>query len=342
MMPTAKKLPSGSWRCQVFSHMENGKRKYRSFTCSDTSIKGKRTCEAMAAEWASNKEILAQSSTVMTLSDAMTEYIDQRVNIMSPRTIDDYRRYQKRYYDSIIDKRIDVISSSDLQGIVNTLAVDHSQKTVCNIYGFVHTVLTTYQKDRAFNVDLPKKQKVQRYIPTEEDIKKILDASAGTVMELPILLAVFGPMRRGEISALSVDDIDGNVVHVHRNAVKKAKDEWVIKSPKSYAGDRYITYPDFVAAKFPKTDPVVAICPDTITKNFIILRKSLGLPEYRFHDLRHFSASFQLASGSDESTVMQRGGWGDARTLREVYQHVVEEKARKNNEKVNAAFEQFS
>jgi len=39
---------------------------------------------------------------------------------------------------------------------------------------------------------------------------------------------------------------------------------------------------------------------------------------------------------------MQRGGWGDARTLREVYQHVVEEKARKNNEKVNAAFEQFS
>lgn len=58
-MATAKKLPSGSWRCQVFSHYEivldkNGKpvidpktkkqkqkRIYKSFTCDDPSARGK-------------------------------------------------------------------------------------------------------------------------------------------------------------------------------------------------------------------------------------------------------------------------------------------------------------
>ena len=43
-MATAKKLPSGSWRCQVFSHFEEQiqpdgtvkkKRIYKSFTCDD-------------------------------------------------------------------------------------------------------------------------------------------------------------------------------------------------------------------------------------------------------------------------------------------------------------------
>ena len=31
-MATAKKLDSGSWRCLAFIGMENGKRKYKSFT----------------------------------------------------------------------------------------------------------------------------------------------------------------------------------------------------------------------------------------------------------------------------------------------------------------------
>lgn len=42
-MATAKKLPSGSWRCQVYDYTdENGKRHYKSFTSTDQSAKGKR------------------------------------------------------------------------------------------------------------------------------------------------------------------------------------------------------------------------------------------------------------------------------------------------------------
>ena len=57
----ARKLPSGSWRCRVYSHTEDvlqpdgstkQKKVYKSFTCDDTTLKGKRKCEKMAAEWA--------------------------------------------------------------------------------------------------------------------------------------------------------------------------------------------------------------------------------------------------------------------------------------------------
>ena len=56
-MATAKKLPSGSWRCLVYDYTdENGKRIYRSFTSDDPSPAGKRKAEALAAQYAAEKE----------------------------------------------------------------------------------------------------------------------------------------------------------------------------------------------------------------------------------------------------------------------------------------------
>lgn len=64
-MATARKLASGSWRCQIYSHTEEiiqpdgsvkQKRFYKSFTCDVPGPKGKRMAERMAAEWASEKE----------------------------------------------------------------------------------------------------------------------------------------------------------------------------------------------------------------------------------------------------------------------------------------------
>ena len=62
-MPTAKKLPSGSWRCLVYSHTEEiknpdgsikKKRIYESFTSNIPGPKGKRIAEQAAAEFAAN------------------------------------------------------------------------------------------------------------------------------------------------------------------------------------------------------------------------------------------------------------------------------------------------
>lgn len=101
-MPTARKLPSGSWRCQVYSHteeifLEGGtikkKRIYKSFTCDDPTSKGRRKCEKMAADWVIDKE--NQKICNLTFGEALDQYIESRSAILSPATVREYKRTRK-------------------------------------------------------------------------------------------------------------------------------------------------------------------------------------------------------------------------------------------------------
>lgn len=348
-MATAKKLPSGSWRCRVYSHTEeiilpDGTKKekmiYKSFTCDDPSAKGRRKCEAEAAAWAANKEHKI-TDTKLTLGQAIDKYVADHENILSIRTLNEYKRYRNKYMQSLIDIRVDMITQKQLQVAVNTEAAKLSPKTVANIHGLFSMIIKQYNPGIAIRTDLPKKKRAELYVPTDAEIKKLIDMVKGTNMELPVLLAAFGPMRRGEICALESSDINGNIVHVSKNMVKTADKEnpWMIKTPKSYAGDRYIEYPDFVAEKWRgKTGRIVDLCPDTVTKNFILLLKNSGMPHFRFHDLRHYSASILHALGIPDMYIMQRGGWGDNRTLNAVYRHALSDKTQEVNKVANDHF----
>lgn len=85
--------------------------------------------------------------------------------------------------------------------------------------------------DKKIHITLPKKKRPDMYIPSDNDVKRLIDASKGTDLEIPILLAAFGPIRRGEICALDSSHIKGNVVHVQLNMVRISDCEWIIKSP---------------------------------------------------------------------------------------------------------------
>lgn len=349
-MATAKKLPSGSWRCQVFSHLETQiqpdgstktKRIYKSFTCDDPTPKGKRKCEADAAEWAANKERYSDMQSI-TFGEAMDNYITSRENVLSVRTISEYRKIRKTYCKDLMGKRIDRITQDDIQKSINYEALSHSPKTVRNIHGLISATLKAYCPGFALNTTLPKKKHVELYIPTDEEIKRLLGFVAGTDMELPILLAAFGPMRRGEICAIDSSDISGNVVHVNKNMVQNQKKEWIIKTPKTYAGDRFIDFPDFVAKKWEGIDGrIVKLNPDIITKRFEHCLKGAGLPHFRFHDLRHYSASIQHALGVPDVYIMQRGGWGNDGVLKAVYRHALSDKTIEYSSMANAHFEEL-
>ena len=343
-MATAKKLPSGSWRCLVFSHVdETGKRRYRSFTCDDPSARGKRKCEAMAAEWAANKEVMSRTS--VTVKSAAEEYVAARTSVLSPRTLDSYESYIRNYIPMIGHIRVDDITQADVQRFVNTLSSRLAPKTIKDIHGFVSAVIRSCRPNFALSTKLPQKSDDGLYIPDEEDIKALLSAISGTDLELPVMLAAFGPMRRGEICALRSENINGATVHVCENMVCKSVDhhkEWIIKQPKSSAGDRLILYPDFVAEKFPRAPGrIVDMTPDVLTARFWRMLKRNGIEHFRFHDLRHYSASFLHAAGMPDVYIMQRGGWNTDSTLKQVYRHALASEAEKQNKAVNDQFEKI-
>ena len=341
-MAKAKKLPSGSWRCQVYDYTAaQGKRHYKSFTVDDPSAAGRREAERLAATWAAQKTTESNPST-MTLKAAFSAYIEAREAILSPATIREYKRSAKTDLQELMPIKICDLTQETIQQAINHEALTHSPKSVRNMHGLLSAVLQAYRPAFALRTSLPQKERPALYIPSDDEVRRIIDCASGTVMELPILLAAFGPMRRGEICALDSRDVSGNIVHVCRNMVRNDQNSWVIKQPKSYAGNRYIDYPDFVAKKWEGvTGRIVPLNPANISDRFQIILKHAGVPHFRFHDLRHYSASIQHALGIPDAYIMQRGGWSSDSVLKGVYRHALSNKAAEMSDIANQYFSEL-
>ena len=332
-MGTAKKLPSGSWRVRAYTHTDaDGKQHYKSFTAPT-----KKEAERMALEYAPSK-----STKDPTLGEAMAEYVNGRSSTLSPRTVSSYKSIMRNYVKGLQRKRISTIAQADIQKAINIEATKLSPKTISNIHGFITAVMYTYRPDFQIRTSLPKQKHPDLIIPSEEDIKKLMDAVSGTYMELPVLLAAFGPMREGEICALRTDNIEGNTVHVCENMVRKmvdGKTTWIIRHPKSTDGDRFIDYPDFVARMWKDKDGrVVEMNPNTLCKMFKRKLDSLDIPSFRFHDLRHYSASIQHALGIPDAYIMARAGWSSDRVLKAGYRQTMDDRQKQMNDKANEHF----
>lgn len=348
-MPTAKKLPSGSWRCQVFSHYEyvplpdgttKKKRIYESFTCDDPSRAGKRRAEAMAAEYADKKERRSHPEFRLTFGEALTKYIDERSDVLSPASIRKYRSMQRNCLAPLSDYKLKDVTQDIIQKLINEASGSMSPKSVRDMNGLITAVMARFAPDIRLKTSLPKKVRPNIYIPSEEDIRRLVQAVKGTNMEVPVMLAAFGAMRRGEISALRKSDISGNVIHVSKTMVYSDNCDWIVKTPKSYAGDRFVTVPRFVVDAFHALPgDGIDMTPNKITSSFEHVLKRAGVKHFRFHDLRHYNASIQHALGIPDAYIMQSGGWGNDSVLKEVYRHAIPDIQDQMNSKAINYFE---
>lgn len=83
---------------------------------------------------------------------------------------------------------------------------------------------------------------------------------------------------------------------------------------------------------------ITKLCPSKITNRFVAIVKRADLPHFRFHDLRHYSASIQHALGIPDNYIMQRGGWGNDGVLKAVYRHTMKDKVSEMNQIANNHF----
>ena len=59
---------------------------------------------------------------------------------------------------------------------------------------------------------------------------------------------------------------------------------------------------------------------------------------FRFHDLRHYSASSMHASGILDQYIMARGGWKTDTVLKAVYRNVINDEQKKFTDKIKSHF----
>ncbi len=310
-----EKLPSGSYRIRK---MYKGK-VYQIVT--DYKPTQKEAIQMMADELDKVKGKQAE----MTFHEAADEYIESKRNVLSPSTIKGYKAAVSVFSERFIDKNVNDITQIDIQKEINILASWRAPKTVRNYHGFISAVLGMFNPGLKINTTLPQKVKNEPYIPSDEDVRKILDSAKGTKYEIPIMLACYG-MRRSEICALTTEDIDDDVIHINKALVQDENREWVIKTTKTTESTRDIVVPAEICEKIKKQGYVYNGPPDSISYFLSKEQKKLNIPLFSLHKLRHYFASKMSAMNIPDENIMKMGGWRTDHVMKSVYRHAIQDK----------------
>jgi integrase len=333
-IPKPRKLPSGKWfvRCMV-----DGQSYSKTF---DT--------EKEATRWAVGiKTALIEAEKpagALTVGEAMDKYIESKNAVLSPSTIRGYKQLRENALQDITDVRLDALTQEKVQRSVNFMAKEKSPKYIRNAHGLLSATLAVYRPNFVLHTTLPQKEKKEIAIPSMEEIAILAADAKGTPYELPFLLAVWGGLRVSEIRGLTWDCINGNILHV-KQAVVEGEDGDVLKTTKSYSGNRKIRLPDYIVELIrqqPKKDRFIIHYSRCALYNH--LRRScvrLGLPHYRFHDLRHVQASVMLALNVPDKYAMERMGHASNNMLKNVYQHTFSKKSEEVADRIDDYFSQL-
>ena len=333
-MATAKQLPSGSWRVRVYDKSED---KYVSFTSKLKGKAGKAEAELMAREYQLGKKQKAEKGK--TVGECIDEYIEMKENILSPTTIDGYRRCKINNLSDVCNVPLSELTALDIQKMVNKLALTKSPKTVKNAHGLLVSVLNVYAPDLRVNTTLPKAQKKIKQLP---DVRDILQTIHGTEIELPCLLAVWCTLRISEVRGLKKSDISNGSIVIQRTIVT-VKGEHIEKdSTKTVDSTRLERLPLYLQAlieALPKDQEYLTeLSGQAIYKRFVRLLEKRGVKHMSFHDLRHMNASIMVALGIPDKYAMERGGWSSPHIMKSVYQHTFSAEREAVDDKIDAYF----
>jgi len=164
----------------------------------------------------------------------------------------------------------------------------------------------------------------------------------------PVLLAVTGGLRRGEILALRWQDMDLETGHaIIARSLEQTTEGVRVKAPKTERGRRTVIFPSYTldALRIHKKEQATRrlalgpaytdnalICPRedgafwppvTLSTSFAAVIRRSGMTHFRFHDLRHTHATQLLRNGIHPKIVSERLGHSNIGIPLDTYSHVL-------------------
>ena len=206
----------------------------------------------------------------------------------------------------------------------------------------------------AMKVDRPKKNDYQPVFLDAEELQHLFEVVKGTKLELPVLVAAFYGLRRGEVCGLKWDaiDFDRGTITIRHTVTSLQVDG----KTKMYAQDSaktkssmrtlplvgsFAEYFKEVKAAQELNKKVCGNCynyeydgyvfvnelgdlmrPEYLTSYFPQYIQKHGCKRMHFHDLRHSCASLLLANGVPLKQIQEWLGHSDFSTTANIYAHL--------------------
>ena len=357
-----RKREDGRWEGRiVIGHKENGEPIFR-YIYAGTQ---KELTAKLRQNINSYQGVDLTEESKMTLSEWLDRWLEQMASVLRPSTLDHYRNDLEHHVKPYLgQKRLTQITADDLRKLYDTLkqrgrlhprpgqSWGLSSTTVHGVHTTLHHALKSAVDQRllpynpADYVEPPKvAHKTMRILNDEQ-----MDAFLSAVEQDPIWRDFFYTelttgLRLGEICGLMWSDFDERKgsLRVSRTLHKEKGGRLVAGDPKTCAGARTIVLPSSTAELLrlrKKTsyspwifhNPLQPETPMNPAAAYRQLKKILeenGLPDLRFHDLRHTFATHALTSGVDAKTLSGILGHTKASFTVDTYTHTTSDMHRK-------------
>ena len=301
----------------------------------------------------------------MILQDFLLDFLEKYKMNLSITTYNCYMRICKKYIIPLLgDIKLCDIRPIHIQNYVDDLLDLLTPQTIK-----VHLNILNLALKRAYRlklikenvvqfVEVPKNKKYKNEIYNAEDMKKLLEKSRETSLELPIILASGLGLRISEILGLTWNNIDFNdfTITIDKITVRD-KGQVILKEPKTESSIRTISAPKeiILILKQLKKDRLAAklrgekshrelifydknlnpIAQDILSKKFRYFLQENNLKHIRFHDLRHSHVTMLIDAKVPIKVISERVGHSNVNTTLNIYSHALREMDQEASDKIS-------
>ncbi len=313
----------------------------------------------------------------MTLGEWFERWFKDYAEVtLRPSTVRGYHRYEKQINRHLGDKQISLITTQQIQRMYNKLKRDGREKrrekfgdglsdsTVRSIHMLLHEVMEAavqarlIAKNPTAGTKIPKCNYPDKKILSEGELARFMEAIEREPLWRDFFYTeITTGLRRGEICGLKWCDLDTEhgTLKIERSIGNGAGGKLEIGETKTEKGKRVIRLPastlrilterkekSLTEWIFPNLlEPEKPMNPSTAYDKLKSILKAAGLPEIRFHDLRHTFATHALTSGVDAKTLAGILGHTNASFTLDTYTHVTGEMQKNAAEIVGGFMDDF-